>query len=86
MAIGVAEINDIVGDKRQRGISEEFEGQLTGGVLQPVLERLRRDDTLSLEIRNGYIDIYYRGGRLLNLRANAKANKFSTAFDGRYCD
>jgi hypothetical protein len=84
--ISAAEISDIVGDKRQRGISEEFEGELTGGVLRPVLERLRRDDTLSLEIRNGYIDIYYRGGRLLNLRANAKATKFSTAFDEHYCD
>ena len=84
--ISVAEINEIVADKRQRGISAEFVGQLTGGILQPILERLRRDDTLSLEIRNGYIDIYYRGGRLLSLRANAKANKFATAFDERYCD
>ena len=83
--IGVAEINEIVGDKRQRGISEAFVGQLTDGVLRPILERLRRDDTLSPEIRNGYIDIYYRGGRLLNLRANAKADKFTTAFDERYC-
>ena len=83
--ISVAEINETVGDKRQRGISEEFDGQLTSGILRPILERLRRDDTLSLEIRNGYIDIYYRGGRLLNLRANAKADKFTTAFDERYC-
>ena len=83
--IGVVEINDIVGDKRQRGISAEFEGQLTDGVLRPILERLRCDDTLSLEIRNGYIDIYYRGGRLLNLRTNAKADRFATAFDERYC-
>jgi len=84
--ISVAEINEVVADKRQRGISQKFEDELTDGILQPILERLRRDDTLSLEIRNGYIDIYYRGGRLLNLRANAKANKFTTAFDKRYCD
>ena len=44
--ISVAEINEIVADRRQRGISAEFEGQLTGGILQPILERLRRDDTL----------------------------------------
>src|SRR5271157_4316887 len=71
----------VVDEKLQRGISQAFEDQLTGGILQPLLERLRRDDTLSLEVRNGYVDIYYRGGRLLNLRANAKATKFTAMFD-----
>ena len=68
----------------QRGITREFEAQLTSGILLPLLERVRHDDTLSLEIRNGYIDIYYRGGRLLGLRSQANATKFLAAFDEDY--
>jgi len=76
---------DVVDERLQRGISSEFEDQLTRGILWPILQRLQHDDTLSLEIRNGYIDIYYRGGRLLNVRANASATKFAAYFDVNYC-
>jgi hypothetical protein len=69
----------------QRGITLKFEEQLkSGGILFPLLQRVQNDDTLSLEIRNGYVDIYYRGGRLLGIHAQARAAKFSTAFDERY--
>lgn len=70
----------------QRGISAEFEHELTSGILWPILQRVQHDDTLSMEIRNGYVDIYYRGGRLLGLHAQAKATRFRTEFDKRYCD
>ena len=69
----------------QRGITDGFVRQLTeGGILFPLLERVRNDDTLSLEIRNGYVNIYYRGGRLLGLHARANDTKFATEFDERY--
>ncbi len=68
----------------QRGINHEFELQLKAGVLQPLVERVRNDDTLSLEIRNGYVDIYYRGGRLLGIHEQAKGARFRTEFDERY--
>jgi hypothetical protein len=68
----------------QRGITLEFEAQLKSGILLPLLERVRHDDMLSLEIRNGYVDIYYRGGRLLGIHAQANATRFSTEFDERY--
>ena len=85
--IRVADISEAVECKPQRGIGRDFEDQLTEyGILWPILQRLQHDDTLSLEIRNGYLDIYYRGGRLLELRANRGATKFTTAFDERYCD
>lgn len=71
-------------DERVRGISTDFENQLFSGVLRPLLERVRNDDTLSLEIRNGYVDVYYRGGRLLGLHGQAGDSKFSTVFDERY--
>jgi hypothetical protein len=69
----------------QRGITDGYVRQLTeGGILFPLLERVRNDDTLSLEIRNGYVNIYYRGGRLLGLHARANDTKFATEFDERY--
>ncbi|MBN1458715.1 MAG: hypothetical protein JXA57_04210 [Armatimonadetes bacterium] len=68
----------------RRGISPAFEAQLREGILQPILMRVLNDDTLSLEIRNGYVDIYYRGGRLLGLHSKAQDTKCSTQFDERY--
>jgi hypothetical protein len=73
-------------DNHQRGITQKFEDQLKSGILQPLLQRVQHDDTLNLEIRNGYVDIYYRGGRLLGIHAQANADKFSTYFDERYCN
>lgn len=71
----------------QRRITQEFKQQLlSGGILWPLLQRVQHDDTLSLEIRNNYIDIYYRGGRLLGVHAQANASKFRTEFDKRYCE
>ena len=65
----------------QRGITESFIQQFESGVLRPILDRLRHDDTLSLEIRNGYVSIYYRGGNLLRLTANSRATQFTASFD-----
>jgi len=76
----------VINERFQRGISERFEAQLASGVLLPILERLRRDDTLSLEVRNDYVDVYYRGGRLLGLHEQARGEKFAAKFDTRYCD
>ena len=70
--------------KPRRGISAEFEKALKSGDLLPLLERVQNDDTLSLEVRDGYIDIYYRGGRLLGLHADANATRFSAEFDKAY--
>jgi hypothetical protein len=85
-AINVDELDGVVDQKYRRGISAQFEGQLTDGILWPILQRLQHDDTLSLEVRNGYVDVYYRGGRLLSLRANAGASRFTATFDINYCD
>jgi hypothetical protein len=77
----------MVDESLQRGIAQDFERQLTrGGILWPLLQRVLVDDTLSLEIRNGYVDIYYRGGRLLGIHEQANAAKFRTEFDWRYCN
>jgi hypothetical protein len=70
----------------RRTISEPFEQQLIDGILAPVLRRVQKDDTLTMEIRNGYVDIYYRGGRLLGLEEQGGGNRFRAHFDRGYCD
>lgn len=67
-----------------RGISEEFITDLKDGALQLILSSVLRDDTLCLEIREGYINLYYRGGSML--RIVQKLNGYSLAFDPRYCE
>ena len=68
----------------QRGISDDFVLQFEHGVLRPILERLRHDDTIGLEIRSGYVNIYYRGGNLLRLTAGKGTLRFGAVFDWRY--
>ena len=42
-----------------RGISDKFISELKTGLLCPALEAVLHDDTLCLEIRDDYINIYY---------------------------
>jgi hypothetical protein len=67
-----------------REITQEFVAELKNGSLQPILSAVLRDDTLCLEIRQGYINLYYRGGSML--RIGDKPNGFLFAFDSRYCE
>lgn len=62
-----------------RGISPQFMKDLKGGVLSPLLELVKADPTLDLQIRDGYINIYYRGGSLL--RVEEKKGVYVPFFD-----
>jgi hypothetical protein len=53
--------------KYRRGLSEAFMNDLERGVLNPLLERVRADTSLDLQIRENYLNIYYRGGSLLKV-------------------
>ncbi|MBN1192183.1 MAG: hypothetical protein JXA36_00610 [Coriobacteriia bacterium] len=69
----------------QRGISPQFVQQLLpDGILNPILERVRHDDTLGLEIRNGHIEIYYRGTRILGIYEQPGGERFETKSDESY--
>lgn len=50
-----------------RGLSNQFMHNLNSGILSPVLNMVNADDTLSLNIRSGYVNIYYRGGSILKI-------------------
>jgi len=65
-----------------RGLSDKFIISLKSELLQPVLERVKKDDTLMLGIRDGYFNIYYRGGNLL--RITEKQYSSDLFFDKKY--
>lgn len=50
-----------------RGLEGGFLKDLKTGLLAPLLERVKADQPLCLEIRGTYVNIYYRGGNLLKL-------------------
>ena len=55
---------------------------LLTGFLSPIRERVVRDQSLCLEIRSDYINVYYRGGNALMLRRSAAG--YSASFDTKY--
>ena len=67
-----------------RGLSNDFINSLKSGILSPLLHLTKCDSTLCLEIRENYINIYYRGGNIL--RIEEKAVSFNASFDKKYLD
>ena len=68
---------------RKRAISSEMMEALKAGVLHPLLEAAQRDDTLCLELRGTFINIYYRGGSLF--RITERGDGYEVKFDTGYC-
>ena len=67
-----------------RGINKQFIEDLKTGELSFFLHKVKSmGDSLSIEIRNGYVNIYYRGGNLLKIVQKRKGYAFH--FDSRYC-
>ncbi len=67
-----------------RELSTDFMNDLKNedGILYPILKRVRDDDTLQLAIRNGYINVYYRGGSIIKVQRNKKV--YTASFDVKY--
>ena len=68
----------------RRGLSPDFLADLQGGLLAPLRERVARDQSLCLELREDYINVYYyyRGGNVMRVsRANGG---YSAFFDTKY--
>lgn len=51
----------------KKEIVQEMVKDLKEGVLKELLEKVKKDDTLSLEFRGEYLSIYYRGGSISKL-------------------
>jgi hypothetical protein len=68
-----------------RTLSPEFMTDLQeGGRLHPLLERIQKDSTLMLAIRENYINVYYRGGNIIRLEENKAQNQYKASFDENY--
>ena len=68
-----------------RSIDEIFIGDLLSGELAPFLKAVKeKPDQLSLEVRGGYVSIYYKGGSLLKI-ARQNSGRYRFTFDSKYC-
>ncbi len=63
-------------------LSETFMHDLLSGNLSKLLKTVKAD-TLCLEIRENYINIYYRGGNIL--RVTEANGHYAFGFDQKYC-
>lgn len=68
-----------------RALSEHFMDDLVkpDGLLYPILARVKKDHTLMLAIRKNCINIYYRGGNIINLKDHNKGF-YQASFDDQY--
>jgi len=66
-----------------RGLSTNFLKDLNDGILSRFLNWVKSDDTLFLEIRNNYVNIYYRGGNMFRIEPDK--NGYKVLFDINYC-
>ena len=65
-----------------RALSQRFLDDLREGILTPIRDRVLQDRSLCLEIRDDYVNIYYRGGNLLKL--SSAATGYVAFFDPEY--
>ena len=65
-----------------RGLSLKFMEALKSGVLKPILCQVKKDRTLDLQIRDNYINVYYRGGSLIKVeeKDGGYSGEFNTAY------
>jgi len=75
---------EIVKMPYSRKLSPKFIVDLKSGVLAPLLNRIKEDQTLLLAIREDYINIYYRGGNLLKVYPTNDSTSYIAEFDMNY--
>jgi len=55
---------------RSRALSDEFMKKLKEGIYHPIVQRVQLDKDLDMEFRGTYLNIYYQGHSILNLKRN----------------
>jgi hypothetical protein len=72
------------GECEMRGINDEFIKDLQSDCLGFFLNQARENEDIILEIRDGYLNLYYRGGSALKI-TQKKRGGYSFKFDLNYC-
>jgi len=68
-----------------RKLERRFISALKEGCLAELTAMVKSDASLCLELRGDYINVYYRGGNLMELRKNGQsANEYIASFDTNY--
>ena len=68
-----------------RGLGAPFMKDLEPeGLLNPILVRVKRDSSLCLEIRQEYINVYYRGGNIMRVKKTRGC--YFAYFEKKYCE
>lgn len=68
--------------KKLRRLNSHFINDLENGILSPLLDAVKSDTSLCLELRGDYVNVYYRGGRLMKIMQ--LNNGYSICFDENY--
>lgn len=63
-----------------RELTQDFYSDLYNGVLKSIVLIVQNDNTLDFQIRENYINIYYRGGSLAKISARGN-NKYKIEFE-----
>jgi len=69
-----------------RALPDEFIRELKDGIYKPLVQRVRLDKDLDMEFRGTYINIYYQGHSILNLKKNGNITidkKFQRGIEGK---
>jgi hypothetical protein len=69
----------------KRELSSTFISDLLTGSLEKILAYIHKDNTLDVEIREKFINIYYRGGNILKI-IEIGVNKYTFGFDKNYLE
>lgn len=67
-----------------RAISEKFKTSLLTGDLKILLDEVKNDNTLIMELRGGCVVIYYRGGALFTVSFDDETNNYSISYNKAY--
>lgn len=65
---------------KQRQLSRNFVNELLNGQFQTILKLVQEDDTIDMEMRGDSIIIYYRGGKLFELKENGDMSPLDSEY------
>ncbi|MFN2236567.1 MAG: hypothetical protein ACK2U1_20245 [Anaerolineales bacterium] len=68
-----------------RGLSESYFDCLKSGFLSGITESVKGDPDLNLEIRNNYINVYYKGNSLLKL-SETSTHQYKAVIDKKFLE